>query len=379
MKRTGGGGGGGGGGAERIAFVTGFPSLLARRTIRRICEEQPHTRVRFLTLDKFAAEADALVRELGGARLEPIEGDVARMDLGLAGREWTALAAEVTDVHHIAAIHYLGVARAALEAVNVGGAREIVDFCEHAPRLGRLHFWSSAMVSGDRHGVVRENELDAGQGFHNDYERTRAAAEKVLRRLGASLPFTVYRPSHIVGDSKTGEIDRLDGPYHVITGMLRAPIDVSLPLPGRADAPLHMVPIDYVLDAAWAIGQRDDARGATVHLVDPHPLPAREVFALVAKVAHRRIPRGFIPAPVTRALLRAPGVERLGRSTLGYVESMATDVTYDATEATRLLAGTGIECPRFEEYVETLVAWVRERLRKERAPSKMDEAPDPLL
>lgn len=365
---------------ERVAFVTGFPSLLARRTIQRLVQEQPRTFVHFLALDKFADEAEALVRELsprGARRLAPVDGDMARMDMGLSGKEWTALTAKVTDVHHIAAIHYLGVDRATLHAVNVGGAREIVDFCKHAPHLARLHFWSSAMVSGDRRGLVRESELDAGQGFHNEYERTKFAAEKVLRRLGASLPFTIYRPSHVVGDSTTGEIDRLDGPYHIITGILRSPIDVALPLPGRADAPLHLVPIDYVMAAAWAIGARDDARGATVHLVDPHPLPAREVFSLVAKVAHRRVPRGFIPAPVTRALLRAPGVEKLGRSTLGFVETMATDSTYDASEATRLLAGTGLECPRFESYVETLVAWVRERTRKERA-QRRDEVPDPL-
>jgi thioester reductase-like protein len=367
---------------QRVAFVTGFPSLLARRTIRRIVAEEPEALVRFLVLDKFATEAAALVRELstkGNKRLETIEGDIAHMDMGLSGAEWTALAAEVTEVHHIAAIHFLGVDRATLEGVNVRGTREIVDFCKKAPRLQRLHFWSTAMVSGDRRGLVREQDVDCGQGFHNEYERTKLAAEKVLRRLGASLPYTIYRPSHVVGDSKTGEIDRLDGPYHIITGILRAPIDVALPLPSRADAPLHLVPIDYVLDAAWAIGRRDDAKGATVHLVDPRPLPAREVFTLVAKVAHRRVPRGFIPAPVTRALLRAPGVERLGRSTLGFVEAMGTDVTYDAAEANRFLEGSGLECPRFESYVATLVGWVRERLRKERAAGKPDEAPDPLL
>jgi len=367
---------------EKVAFVTGFPSILARRMIRRLVAEAPDTFVRFLALDKFAADAAALVRELsprGTRRLEPIEGDIAHMDMGLSGREWTALAAEVTEVHHIAAIHYLGVDRTTLEAVNVRGTREIVELCRTAPHLERLHFWSSAMVSGDRHGLVREQDLDCGQGFHNEYERTKMAAEKVLRRLGVGLPYTVYRPSHIVGDSKTGEIDRFDGPYHIITGILRAPIDVALPLPSRADLPLHLVPIDYVLDAAWAIGRRQDSKGATVHLVDPHPLPAREVFSLVAKVAHRRVPRGFIPAPVTRALLRAPGVERLGRSTLGFVETLATDVRYDATEATRLLEGTGIECPRFESYVETLVGWVRERQRRERSASRPEEAPDPLL
>jgi nucleoside-diphosphate-sugar epimerase len=366
----------------RVALVTGFPSILASRMIRRIAAEAPDTTIRFLALEKFQRDADALVKELasqGARRVEPLEGDIARMDMGLAGREWTALCAEITDVHHIAAIHFLGVDPATLEAVNVGGTREVVDLCKNAPRLLRLHFWSTAMVSGDRHGVVRESEVDCGQGFHNEYERTKLAAEKVLRRLGGSLPFTVYRPSHVVGDSRTGEIDRFDGPYHIITGILRSPIDVALPLPTRADAPLHLVPVDYVIDAAWAIGQREDARGATVHLVDPQPLPAREVFSLVAKVAHRREPRGFIPAPVTRALLRAPGVERLGRSTLGFVETMATDVTYDASVAQELLAGSGIECPRFESYVETLVAWVRDKQRRERGARQRDEAPDPLM
>ncbi|MBI2893188.1 MAG: SDR family oxidoreductase [Deltaproteobacteria bacterium] len=367
-------------GFDTVAFVTGFPALTARRMIVKILENEPRTFVYFLVRPKFGEDAAALEASLAPAvrrRLEPLEGDIAHMDMGLSGKEWLALSKEVDEVHHIASIHYLGVDAKTLEAVNVTGAREIIDLCRSASGIRRLHFWSSAYVSGDRNGLVLETELEKGQGFHNEYERTKFRAERILRRVASTLPITVYRPTSIVGDSRTGEIDRLDGPYHVVSLIVRSPVDVSLPLPGRADGHLHLVPLDYVVDAAYAIGRRPESAGGTFHLVDPAPLSAREAFALVAKAAHRRIPRGFIPTPVTRALLKTPGLERLSRSTLGFVETLGTDVIYDSTNTRTTLEGTGIACPPLETYVDKLVEHVRERLRKQHA-ARQEEALDPL-
>jgi nucleoside-diphosphate-sugar epimerase len=196
----------------------------------------------------------------------------------------------------------------------------------------------------------------------------------------------VVRPTTIVGDSGTGQVARLDGPYLLVLLILSAPSDVPIPLPGRGDSPLNIVPIDYVVRAAHALGRNPEALGKTFHLADPHPLPARELFELVAKLGGRRSARAYVPANLAKALLRVPGIERFLRSPRTLVEQLSLDVHYDTRNADRLLAGTGITCPPFETYAESFVAAAQERLRERRErreslfpPEARTEGEDPEL
>ena len=95
--------------------------------------------------------------------------------------------------------------------------------------------WSTAQVSGARSGVILEEELDCGQRFRNVYEETKFRAERMVRDAARRLPITILRPGIIVGDSKTGEIDKFDGPYYLLVLIVSSPIDVHLPLPGRGN------------------------------------------------------------------------------------------------------------------------------------------------
>jgi thioester reductase-like protein len=303
------------------------------------------------------------------------------MDLGLSGVEWKDLARRVGRILHLASTYFVGVERSVVAAVNLRGTEEILELARACTDLGRLVHFSTTQVSGDRRGLVLEEELEAGQGFRNHYEETKFRAERLVRRAGESLPVTILRPAVLVGDSKTGEIERLDGPYHLVRMIVASPLDVAPPLPARGDAPLHLVPIDYVIEAAHAIVARTDSIGRTYHLVDPNPLPARQAFEKVAEAAGRRLPRGFVPAALSRMLFRTPGLERFVQSPLAFVETLATDVDYSDRNTREALRGTGIVCPSFESYAPTLVKYVQERLRSEREARKpgASEPPDPLL
>src|SRR5262249_18746385 len=148
-----------------------------------------------------------------------------------------------------------------------------------------LVHWSTAAVSGKRKGVILEEELDEGQSFRNVYEATKFEAEKLARSAARRMPVTVLRPGIIVGDSSTGEIGRLDGPYCLMLFIVQGPLDVGLPLPGRGAAPMHLVPIDFVVDAAAALARDERAAGGTYHLTDPNPFAARQIYDLVAERA----------------------------------------------------------------------------------------------
>jgi nucleoside-diphosphate-sugar epimerase len=149
-------------------------------------------------------------------------------------------------------------------------------------------------------GVIAEDELDAGQGFRNAWEETKFQAEGVARAV-PSLPVTVLRPSTVVGDSRTGEIDRFEGPYSLGILLVASPLVVPLPLPGDGVAPLNVVPVDFVVRAAAHLARDARSAGRTFHLVDPNPMSARRVYELIAERANRRIPASpSPPGPRTR-------------------------------------------------------------------------------
>jgi thioester reductase-like protein len=191
------------------------------------------------------------------------------------------------------------------------------------------------------------------------------------------LPISVYRPSIVVGDSKTGQISRFDGPYYLGTLLAASPVSMPLPLPGKGFAPLNMVPVDYVIDALYFLSLHPKAVNQTFHLVDPNPLSARKVYELVAKRAGKKPPpRLRLSAGLAKTLLKIPGLEKVSRAhrqAIDYVSAMAI---YNNTATEFYLRGTGIACPPFESYVDKLMAYVQSTYQAKRQAA--DQIDDPL-
>jgi thioester reductase-like protein len=356
-------------GYSEVTLLTGFPSFLARRMATHILEEEPGTLVYAIVRPKFAHEAQATVDawpKSMRSRFIMIEGDAAAMDLGLSGVEFRALSGEIDRIHHAAQVTYLGVDPRTAKQLNVDGTGEVIELARACASLKCLIVHSNAEVAGDRTGIVREDELEAGQRFPTFIAETRARAEKLARRAMADVPIAVVRPATIVGDSLNGEIDRFDGPYLLILLIVTTPAEIAVPLPGRGDSPLNLVPIDFVVRASRALGRHPRAPGHTFHLVDPNPLTAKRVFDLVARASDRPAPRGFIPTNLTKALLRTPGLERFAKSPRAFVDRLATRVRFDARHADEILTEARIACPPFESYVDHIVEYVRERVREKR-------------
>ncbi len=366
-----------------VHLVTGYPGFIGKRLVRRLVEDalRGEGRLVLLVQAKDAAAARQDLGALGAERAEVVEGDVERMHLGLSGVEWKALAREVTDVWHLAARSGLASSPADLRRVNVEGTRNVLELARAARRLSRLNHFSTAYVSGDRVGVILEDELAMGQRFHNAYEETKHQAELLVRRAQADLPATVYRPSIVVGDSRTGEIDRFEGPYALAILLVASPLVVPLPLPGDAAAPLNVVPVDFVVNAAVSIGANPRAAGRTVHLVDPAPLSARRVYEMIAERAGKKLPSVSVPARAFQALLQLPLLERLSRvhrPALEYVNHLAI---YNCRNLLDLLDGTGIRCPPITSYLDRLIEFVQgtfARRREAELAQLAGEVEDPL-
>jgi thioester reductase-like protein len=355
-------------GAGDVVLITGYPSQLAREVCAEALGCGGATAVRLLAparrLEKAKAELLKLPEDQR-ARIVLFEGDAASIDLGLSGAELRSLSREVTRIHHCAGVLHSGVDPAAAEHANVGGAREALELASQCENLESLVFHSTAFVSGDRTGVVREEELEAGQSFRSAIEETYARAEKLMRAAMGRLPIVVVRPTTVIGDSRTGEVDRLAGPYLLVLLMVTSPPDLALPLPARGDAPLNLVPVDWVARASVALGRDRRARGRTFHLADPRALTARAVFELVAHALGRPPPRGAIPTGLAKVVLRAPGLERIANSPRAFLETLTTPVIYEPRGTEELLSDLGVQgCPPLESYLGRLVEHVRERSRR---------------
>lgn len=356
-------GAGGAAGAGRVHFVTGYPGFIGKRLVEALAHRQPASKIYVLVQAKFEKDAEAYVGHLreGGetAEVHILVGDVVDMDLGLSGEEYRTLVDEVTDVYHLAAIYYLGVREDQARRVNVDGTRRVVELCREMKRLRRLNHMSTAYVCGDRVGVIAEDELDMGQSFRNAYEETKFEAEVMIRDAMQTLPISVYRPGIVVGDSRTGEIDRFDGPYYVGILLVASPLAVPLPLPGDGVAPLNAVPVDFVVDAILTLGDDPRAEGRTFHLVDPNPMSSRRVYELIAEKTGKRLPRMTVSYRFADALMRLPVLERLirqQRQAVGYVNHLAI---FNSTNTLELLDGTGVRCPPLQSYLDRLMAYVQ--------------------
>ena len=348
--------------AGRVVFVTGFPGYLATRMIRRILDSEQNSRIMMLVDEVHSRELEAFIGPLPSGQQEqlvPLYGKIGDMDLGLSGPEVRELTEQASSFFHMAGPYWLGTERPEDLALALRATREVLAIARETPGLQRFNYFSTAFVSGERTGVVLEEQLEEGQRFRNAFERTRYQAEVLVRSADPEVPVTIYRPTIIIGDSRTGELDRVSGPYYLFDALVSWPLETPLPLPGRGDAPMHLVPVEFVVEAAYFISRHPDGAHRTFHITDPNPLPARRVFELIARGAERTPRRGHLPSSLITAILGLTGLRERFRGPGGVLEYFDHPVIYRTANLLTILNNTPLRCPLFEEYVDTLVKWVR--------------------
>ncbi|UJA19706.1 SDR family oxidoreductase [Thermoleophilia bacterium SCSIO 60948] len=350
---------------DRSILLTGFPGFIGRRLAAELLERDPATKLVALVEGKMADDAKQAAAELDAERIEVVSGDIGERHLGLADSDWERLSAAVDVVYHLAAIYDLAVPFEAAQRVNVDGTGNVLEFCEACEANGgldRLNYVSTAYVAGDRHGVVYEHELSLGQGFKNHYESTKFQAELWVEKLRDRVPTTIYRPAIVVGDSKTGRTAKFDGPYYILR-MARKLAESHRPMSqiGSGSVPFNVVPVDFVVEAMLAGAAEPTAVDATLHLVDPDPLSTHELFELLTDELTGTKPKLRIPPKIAEFAMRSPQMrEAFGNTPRQSIRYLNHSVRFDARQATDLLAKQGLECPRFTDYVSTIVGFYRD-------------------
>lgn len=339
---------------HRTMLVTGFPGFLAGRLIPRLLEADDEARIVALVEPRMVARARSLAPD--GVDVQP--GDITDAQLGLDARTYERLTREVSAVFHLAAVYDLAVGAELAERVNVEGTQHIVDFCRRCTALERHHYISTAYVAGLRSGRVLESELAEGQEFKNFYESTKFAAEVVVRASMDAVPTTIYRPGIVVGDSRTGETQKFDGPYYLLRSMNGPGPVLQI---GRGDAPFNVVPVDFVVDAIAASARDQDAIGHTLHLVDPEPVSSAELARLLARAYRGKEPSLPLPPGVVDRSLRFRVIRKMfGGTPRQSIRYLNHPVHFDTTQAAEVLGRNGLRCPRFPEYVSNMVRFFTE-------------------
>jgi thioester reductase-like protein len=295
-------------------------------------------------------------------RVSLVEGDITAPGLGIDPANHDVLE-QVTEVWHLAAIYDLAVAEGIARRVNVEGTARVLEFCQSRPQFSRLQYVSTCYVSGSYEGEFTEDSLDEGQTFLNHYESTKFEAEALVRKAMADgLPATIYRPGIVVGDSRTGQTQKYDGPYFLAAFMQKQLKLAVVPAVGAIDhVRVSLVPRDFVIDAMDQLSVLDRSIGQTFALTDPNPPTVRQVVDFFAGHLGKRVIWVWLPLGITRAAVGSiPGLERLLGLPAEALDYFASPTTYPTTNTVAELAGTGVECPPFESYAGRLLDFMVE-------------------
>jgi nucleoside-diphosphate-sugar epimerase len=347
------------------ALLTGYPSFTARTMLRYLMKQG--NRVHILVLERYLKRARKDVEKLESEGLPGeavlLTGDVRFLDLGLSGLEVDAIAKEVSVIHHMAGMGLPGSTKEQIQKVHLLGTRRILEVAQEIQDLRRFCHYSTAQVAGTREGVILERELDMGQRFHNSFEEVRFRSERIVQSLADKMPISIFRPSIIAGNSKTGEMDRHRGPHQVLALYSQLPARVPLPLPGQGHFPLNLVPVDYVVEAAYILSRDSKAEGRTFHLTDSNPLSVRGVFNLISDLTGRARPfdaaANMVPYRIARTAMRLPILERRARGASYILDALHSLQIYSRLNTDECLRGRRLKCPGFSDYAEKLVDHMR--------------------
>jgi thioester reductase-like protein len=338
-------------------LITGFPSFYARKLAFHLLEVEPALSLVLLRRASDAERSAALLSELDAAsraRVSELEGDPDALDFGLSGVEYLRLAASVQRIYHFASVLEGRRKTADLAAYNVACAREVLAFAKAAPALRGLVLLSSVKVAGTRTGVILESELHADQSFRGRLDESLATVELMFERH-PSLPVVVLRTSQIVGDSRTGELENPGFPYPWLVFIERGPSELIVPVPHRPEAPVQIVPIDFVVRAAHALGMQENTPRKRYHLVDPSPPTLKEFLQMAALASGKRLADSFNAGAFTRGLVANPGLRLLSQSARGLLDLFAAAPLFDASNALAALTASGVRCPPVSSYLTSLL------------------------
>lgn len=347
-------------------FLTGSTGFIGRHLMERLLQRGGtfHCLVR----EESRLRLQGLARSWGAAdgQVCPVVGDLAAPDLGISAETLDVLRGRIDHFFHLAAVYDMRMDQETGQRMNVDGTRHALD-AARAMQARCFHHASSIAVAGRFRGNFLEAMFDEGQELDHPYFETKFHSEQLVRQQ-TDVPFRIYRPGVVVGHSKTGEMDKVDGPYYLFKTLqrIRGLLPPWVPLIGIEGGRIPLVPVDFVAAAMDYLAHAPDLDGKAFHLVDPEPRSAGDAVNIICRAAHApefamrldlRHFASMIPKPVRAMIGAIPAVRSL---TDGVLEDMGIPpslvryvdmpTTFDTRDVRAALEGSGISCPPLESY-----------------------------
>ncbi|WP_327143663.1 SDR family oxidoreductase [Nocardia sp. NBC_01327] len=277
-------------------------------------------------------------------RVRPVRGDLSAPGIGI-DPSW--IAAHRGSIEHV--FHLAG----GLDSVMPGGGTRRVAELAGELEAGLLHHVSTVRVAGGWDGLFTEDMFDVGQPLPAPYQRAMLQAEQAVRDQDR-VPWRIYRPSIVIGHSRTGEIDRIDGPYYFFRLLrMAAQLPRILPVVSPKLGDTNMVPVDFVARALDHIAHRPGGGGSTYHLVDPREQSVADVFNLFADEAGAPHLMEVMPKQTLDMTLRVPGMGWMLRQVgvpMDVIAHSEIGCRFDSRHTADALAGTDIRVPPLAGY-----------------------------
>lgn len=252
--------------------------MLAHKSLKKIILE---TDDQIITIVRAESQENAILRlkrtfwetnevkDQIGKRITVLNGDLSAPQMNLPDSEYEFVVKNTTHIIHSAANVTPNLPLEELQKINVTGTANVIELAKKINAdhgLKKLSHISTAFVSGQREGIIGEDDLTDKYGFSSVYEKTKYQSELLMNEAKSSLPVSIFRLGLVVGDSKTGEIKTFNTVYYLLklylTGHLRtAPVSPSLKV--------FMVPVDYVADMVVKLTSDDQANGLNFHVTPP--------------------------------------------------------------------------------------------------------------
>ncbi|MBL8311496.1 MAG: SDR family oxidoreductase [Burkholderiales bacterium] len=355
-------------------FVTGASGFIGKRLVRKLLARKNST-IYFLIRAESKKKVDTLLKFWGddaAKRCVPIVGDLAKPFLGVHPNDRAKLKGKIKHFFHLAAVYDMTASAEDNHTANVLGTQHAVALANDV-KAGLFHHMSSIAVAGNYEGVFREDMFDEAKDYlDHPYMQTKHESEQYVREH-CSMPWRAYRPAIVLGDSKTGEIDKIDGPYYFfkLIQRMRSMLPPWMPTIGIEGGRVNMVPVDFVVDATDHIAHSADKslNKRAFHLTDPAPHRIGDSLNIFARAAHApqmtmRINAalfGFIPQSVLKGMMALPPVRRIKHAVmkdLGIPDDVLGFINYpvrfDCRDTLKALEGTKIAVPELDTYATKL-------------------------
>ncbi|MBS1162406.1 MAG: short chain dehydrogenase, partial [Burkholderiaceae bacterium] len=320
-------------------FVTGASGFIGRRLVKKLLSRRGAV-VHFLIRQSSQDKVAELLAYWGvdEKRAKPVFGDLVQPRLGLTKAALKQLGG-IDHFFHLAAVYDLGADAESQVQINIEGTRNAV-VAANEMKAGCFQHVSSIAAAGLYEGVFREDMFEEAENLDHPYFQTKHESEKIVRKE-CKVPWRVYRPSLVVGDSATGEMDKIDGPYYFfkLIQRMRQMLPPWMPTLGIEGGRINIVPVDFVVAAVDHIAHQKGHDGKAFHIVDPTPYRVGDILNIFASAAHapqfalrlNAALLGFIPNSVKKGMLALTPVRRIRNAVmkdLGLPEDIITFVNY---------------------------------------------------